>query len=504
MTKKSNNKNSLKKKKNLRSKKDKNYKIKKSYKDSKRAIKKDLTNNKYQKAIIIEDYDLELDSFNKNYVVRKQNSIKQEYRFKLYPISEKAYELAEIFDYQPYMIERYIQIFGEEETIDLLKANESPNPIYIRINTLKTNIDSLLDTLKLKGYEFQPIKIVPYAFRLIENEDINSLKKQHESKQKSTTKYAKATINYQFDENEDNSSKFEMDFTRSKEDLEKIQWGSPQTFDSTKTRPSISEIDKDSVKIISYMNLSKTQIRINKNARKSVVSTLGSTHEYLMGKYYLQGLESMLAPFYLNPTESDLVLDMCAAPGSKTTQLAQIMNNKGRILAVESNPKRIKSLIYNLRRCKVYNTTVMLKDATQLLSLNIHPDKILLDAPCSGEGIIRNDPTRKRSKKPEDIEKLMNLQIDLLKTAVKLVKPGGYVMYSTCSIAPEENEFVIQSVLESYKKIKIVPIEDDFGMPGFIEVFNIKLSDELLHARRYFPHIHNTNGFFLCLLQKNK
>jgi NOL1/NOP2/sun family putative RNA methylase len=244
------------------------------------------------------------------------------------------------------------------------------------------------------------------------------------------------------------------------------------------------------------------QTKIGKKIYKKQIGTLGSTHEYLMGKYYIQSISSMLPAIYLNPKEDDIVIDMCAAPGGKTTQLAQLMNNKGKIIAIESSNVRIKSLIYNLRRCGVRNTTVLNMDATKINGLEIHPKKILLDAPCSGEGIIREDPSRKKSKSPDDIKRYMGIQMELLMAAVKSIIPGGYVMYSTCSIAPEENEFIIQNLLESYKKVDIEPINDNWGYPGFTKVFDVELSEDLVKARRYYPHIHNTDGFFICLLKK--
>jgi 16S rRNA C967 or C1407 C5-methylase (RsmB/RsmF family) len=150
----------------------------------------------------------------------------------------------------------------------------------------------------------------------------------------------------------------------------------------------------------------------------------------------------------------------------------------------------------------VRNTTVLNLNASTIHKLNYNPDKILLDAPCTGEGLIRNDPTRKTSKSLTEITGMMRKQYSLLQSAIKAVKPGGYVMYSTCSIAPEENEFVVQNALNSFSNIEIISNDDVWAMPGYINVFGIDLSDELLKARRLFPHIHNTIGFFYCLLRK--
>ena len=210
----------------------------------------------------------------------------------------------------------------------------------------------------------------------------------------------------------------------------------------------------------------------------------------------------MLHPVYHDVSSEDTVVDMCAAPGGKTTHLAQLMNNVGQLVAVEMDRERMKSLNYNLRRCGVQNTVVLNIDATKISKYDIYPDKILLDAPCSGEGVIREDPKRKTSKTPGDIKYMMRTQKRLLETAVRSVKPGGYIMYSTCSIAPEENEFVIQAALDNHDNLSIVPVNDNYGLPGFNRIFGVDLDLELLNARRYYPHVHDTEGFFYCLLQK--
>ncbi|MFX1354208.1 MAG: hypothetical protein ACFFGP_09630, partial [Promethearchaeota archaeon] len=125
---------------------------------------------------------------------------------------------------------------------------------------------------------------------------------------------------------------------------------------------------------------------------------IGSTHEYLQGYYYLQNKASMLPPLVLDPKPNETVIDMCAAPGSKSTHLAQIMNNQGTLILIEKNIKRIASLEMNLRRMGVTNSIILNRDAINLQEFNIKADKILLDAPCTGEGLVREDPSRKTSK----------------------------------------------------------------------------------------------------------
>lgn len=381
-------------------------------------------------------------------------------------ISNKARELAEKFGYRPYMIERYYSMFGVEETLEFLTINESISPLAIRINSLKTDPQTVANSLRMKGYQLTPSEQIPYAY-IIEQDA-----KSEEILQKSST-----SPEYQ-----------QHGFERDHDTLKELEWG----------RPSYLEEDY-------LIDEEKRQdIKSSQHLREKQIATLGSTNEYLMGYYYIQDLASMFPSYYLSPQPDDFIVDMCAAPGGKTTHLAQIMENQGHIFALDNNKKRIKSLIYNVRRCGIMNTTVLLLDASSTHKQGFHPNKILLDAPCTGEGLIRDDSARKTNKTPTDITGMMRKQHSLLHSAVKSIKPGGRIMYSTCSIAPEENEFVIQKVLDSNPDIEIVSVNDEWGLPGYINVFGMDLSEDLLKARRLFPHIHNTIGFFYCLLQKRK
>ena len=228
---------------------------------------------------------------------------------------------------------------------------------------------------------------------------------------------------------------------------------------------------------------------------------LGSLHEYLQGYYYLQNVASMLPAHILNPKPDELVIDMCAAPGSKSTQLAQIMNNKGTLILIEKNKYRIPSLEVNLRRMGISNSIVMNFDASQLEKLNIKAEKILLDAPCTGEGLIRSDISRKTSKRPKDINKMANIQKKLLSAGLTRLKSGGQLLYSTCSIAPEENELVVNDVLNSFSKLSIIKIQHQYGNIGITSVFGRTLRKDLKYSQRLYPHIHDTIGFFLCLIE---
>ncbi|MBN1800469.1 MAG: RsmB/NOP family class I SAM-dependent RNA methyltransferase [Candidatus Lokiarchaeota archaeon] len=233
-------------------------------------------------------------------------------------------------------------------------------------------------------------------------------------------------------------------------------------------------------------------------------SNLGSTHEYLFGYYYLQNVASMLPALILDPQPGEIVVDMCAAPGSKSTQLAQLMNNEGTLVLIEKNAKRIPSLELNLRRMGVKNASIYNMDAVNLEKANFFVDKILLDAPCTGEGLIRQDPSRKTSKKFQDIIKLSEVQKRLLNAGLSALKPGGKLIYSTCSIAFEENEIVIDEVLRNKKNFKIKQLGVQYGSKGLVQVGGKKLLEDIRYSQRLYPHIQDSIGFYVCLIERLK
>ncbi|HII71279.1 TPA: RsmB/NOP family class I SAM-dependent RNA methyltransferase [Candidatus Woesearchaeota archaeon] len=216
---------------------------------------------------------------------------------------------------------------------------------------------------------------------------------------------------------------------------------------------------------------------------------LSSTQEYLQGFYYLQEAASQLPVQVLDPRPGDLVLDMAASPGSKTTQLAQLMQNKGCIIALESNRGRIPKLNNNLERLGVKDVLVYHKDARYASDLGLSFDKILLDAPCSGN--FTQEPGWLEKRSVQDFQDMAKLQKALLKTAVSLLKPKGTLVYSTCSLEPEENEEVVESVLDSLP-VKLQKTDLEVGEPG--------LSPKTALCCRFWPEKSSTQPFFLAKL----
>ena len=196
---------------------------------------------------------------------------------------------------------------------------------------------------------------------------------------------------------------------------------------------------------------------IIKNVRENEIRKMLIYEE---GKIYLQSLSSMLPPIALEPKEGENILDMAAAPGGKTTQIAAITSNGSYITACEKNKIRAERLKYNLQKQGVTCANVMTEDARQL-SDYFSFDKILLDAPCSGSGtknVFENNFSE------ELIKRSCKAQENLLRKALNILKPGGEMIYSTCSILKKENEEIIGKVLKN-NKIEIVPIKLDEQIP---------------------------------------
>ncbi len=229
--------------------------------------------------------------------------------------------------------------------------------------------------------------------------------------------------------------------------------------------------------------------------------TIGSTHEYLMGYYYIQDPASMSVVYSLDPRPGERIIDMAAAPGGKATQILQMTRDTGLLIAVEKNPSRARALRSNLNRMRFSSYVILVADSTRDPLPRVYPDRILVDAPSTGEGIIRKDPRRKKSRSIQDLVEIHEIQYRMLSRALELVKPGGVVVYSACTLAPEEGEVVISRLLEEHPE---ADVEESGlpGSPGIRHYFGLELDPRVSKCARFWPHRHGTEGFFICRIRR--
>lgn len=315
-------------------------------------------------------------------------------------------DICTYYGYSPFLAEKLFSLFPPQEALAYFDANETPRPMVIRTNTLRTHRRDLAHALINRGVTLEPVG-----------------------------KWSKVGL---------------------------------QIFES--------------------------QV------------PLGATPEYLAGHYILQAASSFLPVMALAPQEHERVLDMAAAPGGKTTHLAALMRNTGVIFSNDSNKDRAKGLIGNIHRLGVKNTIVCNYSALEFPKVMGGFDRVLLDAPCSGTGVIAKDASVKTNKTPDDFLRLPHLQKQLLLAAVDSVdhasKTGGYIVYSTCSVTVEENEQVVQYVLNKRPNVKLVPTGLVFGKEGFVKYQAKRFHPSMKETRRYYPHAYNVDGFFVAKFKK--
>ncbi len=323
--------------------------------------------------------------------------------------TREAYEIALKYGYLPYMVQRYLDMLGEKESLELIRAFEKPVKPVVRTNTLIITSFELKKRLSELGFKLEEIPWAPGSFWVVEKPE------------------------------------------------------SP---------------------------------------------TLGATHEYLKGYYYVHRDASSLLPvlLLLHDYVGD-VLDACAAPGGKATYIAQILKERGCgvVYANDLVLYRLKALVGHIMRMQLNNVIVLWSDARALsnrFKRRFH--RILLDAPCSGEGRISVDPGRKNKTSILDFAILVKREIELLASLVDLLEPSGVLAYVTCSIAPEENEYVVNYVIKARRNIEVIdpPLKLLNYSRGIVEFHNLKFSEEVERCIRLWPHRHGLFGYTICLLKK--
>lgn len=248
-------------------------------------------------------------------------------------------------------------------------------------------------------------------------------------------------------------------------------------------RVNILKISRD--ELIDKLSQKGIECEINEQTPCGIflknIGSLEALDEYKDGLFTVQDTASQIASLTLNPKSGDLVMDLCASPGGKTTHLAELMGNKGEILAYDLYEKRLMSVDDNAKRLGISIIKTEARDSSSVINEMIgKADKVLLDAPCSGWGVIRRKPDIKYKSEKTDYKELNLVQKALINTASKYLKAGGEMVYSTCTLNIGENERIVNSFLEEN--------------PDFT----------LLEKKTYFPNVDGTDGFFISKLRKKK
>lgn len=315
-------------------------------------------------------------------------------------------DICAYYNYNEFLAEKLYNLFPPREAFAFFEANETPRPVVIRTNTLRTHRRDLAQALINRGVTLEPVG-----------------------------KWSKVGL---------------------------------QIFEST--------------------------------------VPLGATPEYLAGHYILQAASSFLPVMALSPQPEERVLDMAAAPGGKTTHCAALMKNTGVIFANDPNKARAKGLIGNVYRLGAQNVIVCSYDAREFPRVMGGFDRVLLDAPCSGTGVIAKDPSVKTNKTEKDFMVLPHTQKQLLLAAIDSVnhasKTGGYLVYSTCSVTVEENEEVVAYALSRRPNVRLVETGLPFGKEGFTSYMGKAFDQSMKLTRRYYPHTYNVDGFFVAKFKK--
>ena len=228
----------------------------------------------------------------------------------------------------------------------------------------------------------------------------------------------------------------------------------------------------------------------------------GDIMEYRLGLIFPQEAASMIPPLLLELSNKDIVLDMCAAPGAKTTQIAQYMENRGCVIANEPNIRRINVLISNLQRCGVLNTQVTRFDGRFFSKYENCFDSILVDAPCSNAGMVRKNFKYLKSWREKEIEHLSRLQKALITAGYRALKNGGTLVYSTCTLDPMENEEVVDHLLRNTDaEIEEIDLPLKRREP-FVNFGDREYASEVRKCLRIHPQDNDTEGFFVAKIRK--
>jgi 16S rRNA (cytosine967-C5)-methyltransferase len=220
---------------------------------------------------------------------------------------------------------------------------------------------------------------------------------------------------------------------------------------------------------------------------------LTKTASYQEGLFYVQDKASCFAAEVADPKPDATVLDVCAAPGAKTTYLAQLMQNQGAIFSLDYSVRRMRTWKQENQRMGVAIAEPVIADTRAPLPLNVEADLVVLDPPCTSTGVFGKQPSAKWRITPKSVETMAAIQWQMINNVAETVKSGRFLTYSTCSVTIEENEMVIERFLKWHPEFHLAEITPKLGLPGL---------RGLAKCRRLYPHLHESNGFFIAKLTK--
>ncbi len=258
---------------------------------------------------------------------------------------------------------------------------------------------------------------------------------------------------------------------------------------------TIRETQEEILKRLQSEGVKLEKIEPLKHTYKVVATktSLNRIDSYRLGFFYIQDKASCFAAEASDPKPNNTVLDVCAAPGAKTTYLAQLMQNKGTIYSIDYSKRRMGVWRQETGRMWVSIAEPLIADARNSLPVEVEADVVILDPPCTSSGVFAKLPAAKWRLSPKSIEKMTEIQWQMINNCAEKVKTGGVLTYSTCSVTVEENEMIIQRFLEAHPEFRLVDIEPKMGSPGL---------RGLDKCQRLYPHIHRSNGFFIAKLTK--
>lgn len=236
----------------------------------------------------------------------------------------------------------------------------------------------------------------------------------------------------------------------------------------------VNTLKTDAQHLFSCMNIKHEPTPYADNGYYTDETKYGTTPEYLAGAFYMQEASASSAVTVLDPKPGMKVLDLCAAPGSKTTQILEKLNNQGLLVSNEYDHKRSRILLENVERNGASNCIVLNNDTKDISNtFEEYFDMVLCDAPCSGEGMMRKNDIAIEQWTPELVQHCASLQKEILENAYKCLKKGGTLVYSTCTLNLEENEYQIKNFLETHTDMYIVDPNVSFGRRGLINDYDI-------------------------------